>query len=282
MRDGEAWDADTDLYLFQRFLIPHDDAGDRLGRTAVITVRNRPHVLKMLCYQVHEAVVIDVTGRCDNQVPRIETLAVCVKDDLLLKLPNCLFCSQNRLAKRVILPEILGKDFVNQVVGIVLVHLDFFEDDTTLAADVLDVEGRIEHQVTKHVHGDGQMLVKDLDIEADTLLGGEGVHVSTDGIDLAGYVLGTAMLGAFEDHVLNEMGDTIPLGVFVTGASLDPNAHRNGADVLHLLCDHRQAIGQDLAADMSDVFYHCCLPTGPCVIYQLAHQDYLGHIPLLF
>ena len=44
-------------------------------------------------------------------------------------------------------------------------------------------------------------------------LGGKGVHVAADRIDLAGNVFGSTVFGALEDHVFDEMGYAIPLQV---------------------------------------------------------------------
>ena len=59
------------------------------------------------------------------------------------------------------------------------------------------------------------MLVEHLDVEADTFLGGEGVHVAANGVDLTRDFFSGAMLGPFKDHVLDEMGDAVGLGVFI-------------------------------------------------------------------
>jgi hypothetical protein len=53
------------------------------------------------------------------------------------------------------------------------------------------------------------VLVEDLDVEADGLFAGEGVEVAADGVDLAGDLLGGAGGGALEDHVLDEVGDAV-------------------------------------------------------------------------
>ena len=100
------------------------------------------------------------------------------------------------------------------------------------------------------------MLIEHLDVEADTFLGGEGVHVAADGVDLARDFLGGAVLRAFENHVLNEMGDAIPFGIFVAGTGLQPDTNRGGADVLHLLGDDGQAVGQFLTTNIAHFFGH--------------------------
>jgi hypothetical protein len=156
----------------------------------------------------------------------------------------------------MIFPEILGEDFVDEVIGIVFVHFDFFEDHAAFAGDVIGGECGMQDEVGKNFKGNGNVFVKHLDVEADALFGGEGVHVAADGIDLAGDLLGSAMLGAFEDHVLDKMGDAVRLRRFVARTGFKPNADRGGADVLHLLGDDGETMGQNLTADIANFFYH--------------------------
>ena len=100
------------------------------------------------------------------------------------------------------------------------------------------------------------MFVEHLDVEADAFFGGEGVHVAADGIDLTGDLLGSAVLGAFEDHVLDEMRDAVRLRRLIAGTGLEPNADGSRADVLHLLGDYGEAVGQHLTTNIADFFYH--------------------------
>ncbi len=44
--------------------------------------------------------------------------------------------AQDRFAERMIFPEILREQLVDEDVGIVFVDLDFFEDDAALALDL--------------------------------------------------------------------------------------------------------------------------------------------------
>jgi hypothetical protein len=44
------------------------------------------------------------------------------------------------LPSGVVFPEILGEDLVDEVVGIVLIHFDFFENDAALAGDIVLIE----------------------------------------------------------------------------------------------------------------------------------------------
>ena len=101
------------------------------------------------------------------------------------------------------------------------------------------------------------MLIEDLYRETDAFLGGECVHVAADGVDLARNFLSAAVLGPFEYHVLEEMGDAVPFGVLVARACLQPDADRCGANMLHLFGDHGQAVGQLLTTNVTEFFGHC-------------------------
>ena len=68
-------------------------------------------------------------------------------DGILIEAPHRLLGSQDRLAQRVVLEEILGEDLMHQVVGIVLIHLDLFQDDAALARNLVGVEDRMQDHV---------------------------------------------------------------------------------------------------------------------------------------
>ena len=61
---------------------------------------------------------------------------------------------------------------------------------------------------------------------------------------------------AFENHVLDKMGDAVRLRGLVARASFQPDADRGGTDMLHLLGDDGEAVGQNLTTDIADFFYH--------------------------
>src|SRR5215470_5130319 len=103
------------------------------------------------------------------------------------------------------LPEILREDFVNEVVGIVLVHLNFFENDPAFAGDVLIIKNRIQNQIAQNIERNRQMFVQYLDAETDALFRGKGVNIAADGIDLTRNFFRRAMLRSLEHHMLDEM-----------------------------------------------------------------------------
>jgi hypothetical protein len=46
--------------------------------------------------------------------------------------------------------------------------------------------------------------------------------------------------------------------------------------VLHLFGDHRETVGQNLAADMSDVFYHLFIEPSPGELRRSSILTYCG------
>ena len=103
-------------------------------------------------------------------------------------------------------PETPGEYFVKQVFGIVQLHFYFFGDNLAFLFHIFGIESRPEHEVSDDVKSDGQVLVKNLGVETDLFLGGEGIQHAADGIHFARDGFGGAALRALEDHVLHEVG----------------------------------------------------------------------------
>ena len=114
-----------------------------------------------------EGVVVEVPGGGEDHVARGEAAGVEVEDDLLGEAGDGLGGAEDGAAEGVALPEVLGEGLVDEVVGVVLVHLDLFEDDALLAGDVLGGEGGVEDEVGEEVERGCDVLIEDLDVEAD-------------------------------------------------------------------------------------------------------------------
>src|SRR5579884_2632821 len=106
---------------------------------------------ELLPHQLYQMLVLEIPRGANDHVVGDKETAIVIEQELMLESPYCLFCAKDRLAKRVILPEILGEDLVHEVIGIVLVHLDFFEDDAPFASDFLFVENRVQNDVADDV-----------------------------------------------------------------------------------------------------------------------------------
>ena len=95
----------------------------------------------------------------------------------------------------------------------VAVHVHLLDDHALLALDLLGVEARVEEHVGEHVERLGSLVAGALDVVARVLLAGEGIEVGAHRVDLeADVTRGRTALGALEEEVLGEVGDTASAG----------------------------------------------------------------------
>ena len=139
-------------------------------------------------------------------------------------------------------PERLREQLVHQIVGRVLDHLDFFEDDFLLAFDVDVVERRTEHDVGEDVDRKRQMLVEHLHVVAGVFLGGERVELAADRIDRLRDIFGRARGGALEQHVLDEMRDAAVFVGLVPRAARQPHAEADRTNMAHRFSDETNPV----------------------------------------
>ena len=142
----------------------------------------------------------------------------------------------------MIFPKALGENLMYEVIRIVLVHLDFFQNHAALAADVGRFKQRIENQIAQHIHRRRQMLVEHLGRKTNTFLRRKRVHIAAERIHLARNLFRRAVLGSLKQHVLDEVRNPVLVRILVARPGLHPNSHRDRADVLHLFRDHGQAV----------------------------------------
>ena len=77
-------------------------------------------------------------------------------------------------------PEMAGEDFVHEIVGRVLDHLDLFEDDALLFGDIHRRQRRVQNHVREQVHRDRQVLVEHANVVRGVFLRGKRVELSAD------------------------------------------------------------------------------------------------------
>src|SRR6266404_6591033 len=175
MRDRVGGYSNADLHLLERFLVSQNNLRDYFRRSAVEAIAHRFHRSKVLGHEFHKTLVVQMAGRSDNHVSRRKALPIEIEDGRALETLDCVASPENRSAEWMVLPEVLGENFMYEVVRIVLVHLDFFQDHAAFACDVLIIKNRIQNQVAEDVKSDRQMLVQHFHAETDAFLGGERV-----------------------------------------------------------------------------------------------------------
>src|SRR6202521_4649815 len=191
----------------------------------------------MFLDEFDKVLVVEVTGSTDNEIAGREVVSIEAGHDRSLEFFYGVARAQNRQTESMVLPETLREDFMDEVVGIILIHFYFFEHRTALARDIAAIEDGMKDKIAEDIHGERKVLIEDFDIEADTFLRRESIHIAADRIDLAGNRFGGAGFRALEHHVLDEVGDAIPFRIFVARAGLQPDANRDGTNVGHLLGD---------------------------------------------
>ena len=86
------------------------------------------------------------------------------------------------------------------------------------------------------------MLVQNLGIEADQLLGGEGVQVAANRVHRPRDLFRGAAGGSLEQHVFDEVRQAVLLADFPAGAAADPDADRDRSHVGHRLGNHADPV----------------------------------------
>src|SRR6266567_361679 len=174
--------------------------------------------------QGQEFSVVDPPGGGNDDILGPVGVIPVADDEVAGKGAHARLCADDRHAEGVSLPEILGKQVVNQVVGGVFEEADLLENDFPLLFDLLRVEQGVEKDVGEERHRLREELVEDLGVIADVLAAGECVEDPAEGVDLPGDLQGAPLRGSLEEEMLDEMGDTVELNPLVPGAAGNPDA----------------------------------------------------------
>ena len=94
--------------------------------------------------EIENSIMGDIAGGGDDEMVGGEPFVEAVAQAIAIELLDGFGSAENGAAKWVLGPEAAGENFVEEIFGIVQVHLDFFEDDLTLFFDVFRVELRTE------------------------------------------------------------------------------------------------------------------------------------------
>ena len=228
--------AHQNLRCDRRRLLPHDLTG-------------LWHGAESLLHQLADAIVFEIADGGHDQVRRGVRVAKIIAEEVDVERFDRFTRAENRPPQRVVFPEALREELVDEVVGRVLDHLDLFDDDFLLALDVLGAERRVADDIGEDVDRERQMLVEDFDVVARVLLGGERVELPADGVNRLGNILGRAAGGALEQHVLDEMRDAPALSRLVAGAPGEPYADADRADLRHLLGEKAKPVIENVPDD---------------------------------
>jgi len=137
----------------------------------------------------------------------------------------------------------------------------FFEDNLAFLLHVFGIEFRAEHEVGDHVKGDGQVLVQNFCVEADLLLGSEGVEHAADGIHFRGDGFGGAALRALKDMCSIKCASPFSSGTSRREPFANPQADGTERTLGHGLGDDHEAVGQNVLLNVARFCGHTNIVT---------------------
>ena len=132
----------------------------------------------------------------------------------------------------------------HEVVGRVLGGADLLDDDALLAGELLGIERRIGQDVGQHVERERNVGAQHARVIRGALDAGRRIEVAADRLDLFGDLARGAPRRALERHVLEQMGNTVLVGLLVAASRADPDAERGSLEMRHGISDDRQPGGQ--------------------------------------
>src|SRR6202051_5098345 len=217
------------MYLFKiAFFFKVDGSfGARGDMRGVLTARLE--MAKFASYQVEDLFMGHIAGSGHDEVIWSKPRGKARFQHLTSKVFYRFGSAQYRASQRVFRPKPASENFVQKILGVVHVHLDFFQDDLLFLGDIFGIKIGTQDQIGDNVEGDGEMFVEDFGVEADLFLGGEGVKHAADGIHFTRDSFRGAALGAFENHVLDEVAQAVFIGRFAARTAANPHADGNRA-----------------------------------------------------
>ena len=240
--------AETEVALLQLFVA---DENLRRHRRRLFADRlaRRWHRREPLFDELADVIVLEVADRRDDQVGRgvraVEVVAKQVGGERLDRFAR----PENRPPQRMVGPESLREELVDEVVRHVLDHLDLFDHDLLLALDIVGCERRVPYDVGEDVDGEREVFVEDFDVVARVFLGGEGVELAADRVDRLRDVFRRPRCRALEEHVLDEMRDAAALRRLVPRSPGQPHADADRTHLRHPLRQETNAVAQNVSDD---------------------------------
>ncbi len=249
--EGKRGDTDADMDLLEVALGFEMDGRLGDGSGVIFQRAGGAEIAELALDEIQNLFVRDVASGGDDEMVRREPIMESLDEMIAIEGANGFRSAENGPAERMLGPEAARKNIVKEIFGIVQIHLNFFENDLALFSHVVGIKLGAKNEIGDDVKGDGKMVVEDFGVEADLLFRGEGVEHAADGIHFAGDRFGRAVLGAFEHHVLDEMGEAVFFRDFAARAIANPHADGDGAHVSHGLGDDHKTVAENVLLNVT-------------------------------
>ncbi len=144
-------------------------------------------------------------------------------------------------AQRVALEQRGSEPAMSDVVGRVVVHGQFLQDDLALTVHIVVAQRRPDEHVTEQLDAELVMPCRQPAVVRGVLLGRECIEVATAAVDTASQLLRTAGVGALEQQMFQEVADPAEVVRLVARADTDPDTGGHRQRARHAFGGHREA-----------------------------------------
>src|SRR5579872_1499034 len=148
------------MHLLEGAFLPKDQRRVRLRAAIGLGERLRLELAEMILCKLDQFLVREAAGRGDQNIFGRVIAVVITIDAVAVEAANGLTGPQNRTPQGMPLPEIAREDLMDEIFGIIHIHLQFFEDDAFFLLDVALLKQRISYQVRHDAESVRQMLVE--------------------------------------------------------------------------------------------------------------------------
>ena len=216
------------------------------GGLAGVCRRRRPAAVAPLLERRHDALVLDVARRGENDV-RADVCALVVAEERAPRdRGDHLGAADHRATERMRAEDGLRREVVDDVLRVVVDHRDLLEHDLALGVDVRQRRG--EHHVRHHVERHVEVIVGHARVDDRRLARRGGVELAAHRVEQLRDLHRVVALGALEEQVLDEVGDAGLGNRFVARARPDPEPDRRRAHAVDVLGDDPLPAGEGCEA----------------------------------
>jgi hypothetical protein len=130
-------------------------------------------------------------------------------------------------------PRGFADEVIEVLRGLVVHHRDLLADDLFLGIDLGGVEKGIAVKIGEHFKEAAEFLRGPLHLVGGVILDREAIDGGAKALDVTRDLLCGALLGALEEHVLDEVGHTVFALGLVAAAGPGPDSHGDAGHVWH-------------------------------------------------
>ncbi len=166
MRNRVCRHAHTDVHLFQRSLALQNQRSLRNRRRLHRHLRPAGQSFKVLGCQVDNPRMLQPARRGNHNILRNVNIPVIAVERVAIKAFDGRLATKNGPSQRMVAPEVADERLVHQVLRVIHLHLQLFQNDALLLLNFFRLKQRVQHQVGKYVERQRQVIVQHLGVVA--------------------------------------------------------------------------------------------------------------------